>query len=118
MELILLCGIFLMILGIGLVFVGVSMLKRGDESGVIMVILSIIFFCLGCFISTNTVIETTTKNVKTTSLNYLVEIEHVGVEINPFGDIQYELLDSTHVDLFNYLMKEIKQDYPKKINKE
>ena len=115
MELTLLGGIFLLILAM-ICLVGATILLRDESSeGLILAVFTIILFVLGLFISIDTVKQSRIRDTKTTSLNYLVESGDVGVKINPFGDMQYELLDSTQVELFNFLMKEIKKEYPKKV---
>ena len=115
MELTLLGGIFLLIFSMVTLVGGTLMIKDGSGEGVLLILFTIVLFTFGLFISIDTVKQRAIQDTKTTSLNYLVETGDVGVKINPFGDMQYELLDSTQVELFNFLMKEIKKDYPKKV---
>ena len=109
METLLLIGIFLILVALTLYTIGAIALSGGEEAGIAFAIVGVILMGTGVFISINSQMESVNKEVKTTALNYMMSAEEVSVITNRKGKLEYTLIDSTKLDLFNYLTNEIKE---------
>ena len=109
METLLLIGIFLILVALTLYTIGAIALSGGEEAGIAFAIVGVILMGTGVFISINSQMESVNKEVKTTALNYMMSTEKVSVITNRKGKLEYTLIDSTKLDLFNYLTNEIKE---------
>ena len=99
--------IVLIIAALALYTMGV-IIASTEASGYIFCIIGALLITLSMFLFNDTAVVSTTKDVKTRTLNLMSETKEVEIHTFNDGTIYYTLTDSTYKKLFNYLNKEEK----------
>jgi len=100
--------IVFIIVGIALFGLSIWMLHESNENGILIFVFSLVLVGGIIYLLVTDTAKEKSLEVKTKALNHMISSCDVEVKTNKDGKLEYFLLDSTQIDLFNYLNSDLK----------